>query len=364
MSLSGFQGKGIAMNSNEVLTLSHATERDVDLLLVEELRCSRSFAEWIAERAGIPKPLLSVRVTHSRRRMFSRREIDILLEMETGSGRHWLLVENKLDTDEQPGQAESYREECSALGKATPGAVARCILVSPASYRQQKPGFAGKFDAVVTYEDVAEHLECRAQAESGELRDRLVHRMELMEQAINKSRRGYERIPLASIRSFNERYVELLMATHPEFIPGPQMLNKEGNPSESVSMIFDHQRTLGALPAGVNVRRLAHEFGRGQDHRSHYVAATFAGWGRHLDRIEATDALVDTPYRLRSAASTSRPNGGLVMYAETPAIINDPGRFDEQCEAILVGLQALAELRMWLRTNTSCLRKWAGLCSS
>ncbi|MBY6200547.1 hypothetical protein KUV65_04175 [Maritalea mobilis] len=34
-------------------TLSHATERDIDLLLVEELYASRNFLTWIAARAGL-----------------------------------------------------------------------------------------------------------------------------------------------------------------------------------------------------------------------------------------------------------------------------------------------------------------------
>src|SRR4051812_23274121 len=41
-----------------MLTLTHATERDVDLLLVEEMRCSSSFVRWLvgllSASTGIP----------------------------------------------------------------------------------------------------------------------------------------------------------------------------------------------------------------------------------------------------------------------------------------------------------------------
>jgi len=45
--------------SNDVFipTLTHATERDIDLLLVEELYSSRDFVLWMAAQAGLAKPI-------------------------------------------------------------------------------------------------------------------------------------------------------------------------------------------------------------------------------------------------------------------------------------------------------------------
>ena len=61
-------------------TLSHATERDIDLLLVEELFANFEFVTWVAAQAGFEGAIASWDVKHSKRRTRSRREIDIFVE--------------------------------------------------------------------------------------------------------------------------------------------------------------------------------------------------------------------------------------------------------------------------------------------
>ena len=102
-----------------MLTLTHATERDVDILLIEEMKCSPAFVEWfaglVATEMAIAIPCETSSVAHSKRRIHNRREIDITLSINGGGGRTMLLVENKLDTGAQPFQAESYRSEAQSL---------------------------------------------------------------------------------------------------------------------------------------------------------------------------------------------------------------------------------------------------------
>ncbi len=88
---------------DSILTLTHATERDVDLLLVEELKCSAEFMRWIADKVskkvGGVINVTTSGVTHSRRRTYNRREIDICVSMSDLEGLStYLLIENKLDT--------------------------------------------------------------------------------------------------------------------------------------------------------------------------------------------------------------------------------------------------------------------------
>lgn len=101
---------------NEILTLTHATERDVHILLIEELRCSADFVLAVADRAGLPlKPsrVRDVKIRHSDLRLSNRREIHIQLDLmlDQPAGSAIFLIENKLDTTEQPDQAESYQQE-------------------------------------------------------------------------------------------------------------------------------------------------------------------------------------------------------------------------------------------------------------
>lgn len=192
--------------TEEILTLSHATERNTDLLLVEELRCSLTFREcFISELSlltGTARRHRDGRVTHSRRRMHSRREIDVLLEIDGDDGRYAILIENKLDTTEQPQQAESCRLEAMAL--ATEGfCTTLTVLVCPEAYAAKAPKFAEKFDAVFTYERILVILKVRADSKSGELGRRLQYRANLVSQAIVKARRGYQAVPL--LRSATSR---------------------------------------------------------------------------------------------------------------------------------------------------------------
>ncbi|HEY1615664.1 MAG TPA: hypothetical protein VGF97_18460 [Rhizomicrobium sp.] len=66
---------------DQILTLTHATERDVDLVLGEELKCSTDFVRWfankIASMVSASIDFTASDVTHSKLRTHNRREIDI-----------------------------------------------------------------------------------------------------------------------------------------------------------------------------------------------------------------------------------------------------------------------------------------------
>ena len=85
-------------DSEFIPTFTHATERDIDLLLVEEIACSITFITWIAAKAGWQGPISEWRVLHSKRRIKSRREIDIHIEIKTAVKNKpvTLIIENKL----------------------------------------------------------------------------------------------------------------------------------------------------------------------------------------------------------------------------------------------------------------------------
>jgi hypothetical protein len=89
-----------------MLTLTHATERDVDILLIEEMKCSPTFVAWfsglVAKKMNTAIAFEASSVVHSKRRIHNRREIDITLAIRGDGRRTVLLVENKLDTSEQP----------------------------------------------------------------------------------------------------------------------------------------------------------------------------------------------------------------------------------------------------------------------
>lgn len=349
------------MNDEFIPTLTHATERDIDLLLVEELYASPSFTSWMASRAGLSCAIAGSTVLHSKRRTRSRREIDIFVDLRHPDGtRSALLIENKLDASEQPDQAESYREEMDRI--ADDYAAARMAIVCPSDYDRQCRIFTGKFDAVITYESLAGYFAQVSHTLSGEAAARLRFRHDILQQAIHKHRRGYTAIPNEIIGDFNAQYVALLAEVMPAIVPGKSML-KPANPDESTSMIFDAAASLAALPDDLRPTRFAHELGRGKAHRANYVAVTFGGWGAALQMIkshlEEDAAAIGATFSAKPPTKT-RPNPGLVMACPTLAVDN-MGDFTAQTDLIVAGIERAGELRSWLLTNTATLRKWKAL---
>lgn len=344
--------------SNEFIpTLTHATERDIDLLLVEELYSCHNFVSWMAGHAGWDQAIRSATVLHSKRRTRNRREIDIFCEIDFVDGSNAaILIENKLDASEQQDQAESYREELAVLANAYQRRA--MLIVCPETYATRHRAFVGKFDAIVSYEELAKYFRAREGAESGEPR-RYRFRGNVLEQAIGKSRRGYEPVPNEVIGDFNARYCALVAETAPELIPGPSM-RKAANPDESVSMIFDAAASLSILPPEIRPRRFAHELGKGQDNRANYVAATFAGWGPALKNLRAmfeNDAAEVGASFSTKPPSKRTPAPGLVMSLPTkPA--NNQSDFAAQADVLRAGIFQANKLRRWLIDNQAILQKW------
>lgn len=345
------------MSEEFIPTLTHATERDIDLLLVEELYASPAFVEWIAKRARLGGSIKSSTVLHSKRRTRNRREIDIFCEMRMGDGSEAaMLIENKLDALEQHDQAESYREELQV--QAHRYARQTMLIVCPQAYAAQHPAFVGKFDETVSYEELAAYFSAREKLNDGQaLRYRF--RRELIEQAIHKSRRGYEPVPNPVIGDFNALYCGLLKKTAPDIIPGPSML-KPGNPDESVSMIFDAAASLAHISADIRPRRFAHELGKGQEHRANYVAVTFANWGPALPALRK---MFEEDARELGAGFTTKPPSkrtpqpGLVMSCQT-APADNRSDFSNQRAVLEAGMLEAEKLRRWLLDHQPVLRKW------
>jgi hypothetical protein len=351
------------MATNEYIpTLTHATERDIDLLLVEEIYSNRNFLEWLTNLAGININIESWQVKHSQRRTQSRREMDIFIDIRAdGNRKIALLIENKLDASEQPDQAESYRDELANLSSKYHQS--RMIIVCPEGYKQKNFEFVSKFDVFLSYEKIsAWYLQAQKKA-SADVYLRFKLRSELFDQAVNKYRRGYTAIPNKVIGTFNAQYVSLLREMAPEIIPGNSMLQK-ANPNDSSSMIFDQDRTLSFLPLELRPRRFAHELGRGLDYRANYVAVVFPGWGLAYPQMK--DQLVEDTVTIGALFYAGRPNKnrpypGLRMYFPTEPVDSLKG-FEEQREAIVDGINEAKVLRKWLQQNQAVLQRWKSVC--
>ena len=339
---------------NDIPVLTHATERDIDLLLVEEFAASPLFASTVMKAIGLGDVgFLKASVLHSVRRIYSRREIDISVRVQTGAGDVLLLIENKLDTSEQPLQAESYRAE--AEEQAANHHLVRTILVCPKTYSEENPVFSKGFDHVISYESFAAFFEARVLRETGELAARLGHRARMMRQAIEKQRRGYTQVIHPAKRQFTERYVALAREIAPELVPGPSMLRESA--ADSVTMIFGP----ASLPnwAFLPQMRIVHQLGEGNANICFYT------WGDHFNEMAAMISadLAGTGIRVVPSINKRKAGrAGLMLVREVPKLDHFID-FDAQIDVVRTGILATRDLRQWIASRQEVVQRWSSLLS-
>jgi hypothetical protein len=341
-------------------TLTHAIERDIDLLLVEELKCDFEFVDWVISQLPVKShSFSSVRVLHSKPRTFERREIDIhveIIDFGVTKKKLTLLIENKINEKEQPGQAISYKYEINLLVRERRSDFAFSILVCPQAYTVTWPKFIAQFDAAISYESIEEFFRRRSKTLHGELKARLEHRAEMLSQAITKQRRGYKPIPIPKIGNFNAQYLILLNEMAPDIVPGRGLKRQSDKPSDSVSMIYDTNKSFVGLPKEIIPTRFAHELGRGKAHRANYVNVQFRGFDRGFNRLSAQDRKSIEGDGIVIEIKLDRRSGKKILKLKipTPAVDNQ-ARFDKSKSEIRKGIQSANTLRQWCFNRVSLL---------
>lgn len=132
-------------------------ERDIDLLLAEELSVNAAFADWLKEMtqiAGTPARVVDVFVSKSN--SLGESDLIAIYEMED-SRRFALMIEDKVDAPLQPRQAERYRMRAEQEVKLGTCASYAVLLCAPRNYLEQCDGISG-FDGSVAFETIAAFL--------------------------------------------------------------------------------------------------------------------------------------------------------------------------------------------------------------
>jgi hypothetical protein len=140
-------------HSNRKSRFVAVLERDLDLLLLEEICVSSEFREWFASRAGLRAPGPFADAFHSMRDG-DNRETDLLVVFGGArQPRAALLVENKIAAAFQPDQARDYQARAQRLKRQEGYRVARTVLTAPRSYITEHTD-STHFDARIPYEDI------------------------------------------------------------------------------------------------------------------------------------------------------------------------------------------------------------------
>ena len=201
----------------EVTKVSYVAERDIDLLLLEEINVSPKFSSWLLERVGHSDPSISSvgawhSITHAQ---FG--ESDLIVKFDSG---YAILIENKIDAPAQPDQSARYqkRGEVGLTAGSWSGYI--CCIVAPARYLKGNPE-AKTYDARISYEEIRDWFLAQGDERSD-------FRADMLSSAIEQNRRGYSPLPHDDVTKFWLSYWRLASESFP-LLEMPQPGSKPAN---------------------------------------------------------------------------------------------------------------------------------------
>lgn len=141
---------------NNDLIIESIRERDIDLLLIEELNVNRDFCSFFVQNLFEDSSnIIEAKALHSVvNPQFG--ETDILFFYKTDKSSNAILIENKIDANAQPEQAERYKIRATAIQKEYHCDTRTCI-VAPHNYLINNSE-AQKYQNQISYETIREYF--------------------------------------------------------------------------------------------------------------------------------------------------------------------------------------------------------------
>lgn len=285
-------------------------ERDIDLLLLEQMCCSAEFVNWFFLRVMKRPPaclnLLSAK--HSVVSSLGQTDIEVVVA-DDGGREVVFLIENKIARTKQPTQSERYEARRATYS----GKDCRVVLVTPKRYAT--PSFVEGYNSVVNLEDVLKWFQ------DNELDGiRKVFKIALLEQALVQPM-------LPRNGDFRKRYWSISQGDE---YRGLRMREDGGN---------FHFHPVG-LPARV---RLVHRVILGR------VEIIFRGRRNEFLALKKTVAEIpEHSFEVRTYPKSS------ALSAKVSPLVREMN-FDPQKEKVVEGLQAAVKLWEWFCGNKDAI---------
>ena len=244
------------------------TERDIDLLVLEELHSSTEFLSWFAERCSIPKngqcDLLGAwhSVTDG-----SLGESDLVLLLRISPEKRFcILIENKINAPPQPEQALRYRERGQAGITRGDWDDYTSVIIAPKKYLSSC--WAEGYDHHISYEAINSQLMSSDLAPA-----RMRFKTSLIDAAIQQGRRGYRPVADPVVMRFYKEYHSFVLEEFAE-------LNMKAPGIVPSGSDWIHFRPVGLAPRFI----LRHKLRAGR------VDLEMSGCGHLADRIRTDNA--------------------------------------------------------------------------
>ena len=246
------------------ISISGVSERDIDLMLLEEFQSSSTFRQWFTHQtlgrgfriSGCPRAARSV--THST----GESDLEIDLAADTGAITR-LMIENKVGAGLQPLQAQRYIDRGREYVANGACGEFLTVIVAPARYFGDSEASKG-FECRVTYEQIHDWFQ-----QATELGDRRHYKLTLLSSAIDRGTLGYQPEEDAPVTNFWQEYWHLALERAPEL----EMKRPGVKPSGSGFVAFHHPK---GFPRGVDI---VHKLKFG------YVDLQLRGMGHQLNAV-------------------------------------------------------------------------------
>ena len=240
----------------DVRFIASVVERDIDLVVMEELSVSDEFRDWFSSRVySTPVFQSAIGVWHSVVDG-ALGESDIVYVFTSQAGqRIALLIENKIDAPPQTQQGERYRLRGDKGVRDGYWDEFKTCVIAPERYLTSSK-HSQEYDSEISYEELLAFFSSRR------FRDcRYLYKARIIQEAVEQNRRGYQPEYSEEMTSFVRNYYDLAARDFPHFgiqEPKPRpsgstwvMFNPIGYPN---GIRLCHQLTSGNVKLFFNLQ--------------------------------------------------------------------------------------------------------------
>lgn len=185
---------------------SDISERDMDLLFLEEFVSSQDFADIFLSKVNLLGAVVCEVEQSKTDAAFGESDITVIVEKD--GTRYGLLIEDKIDAQAMLNQAERYAKR-GEIGK-TNGDYYEYFdfIVAPQKYLDDNAE-AKKYHNSITYEECIEYFRSKDDPRSA-------FKAQQIEQAINKQKHGYQVIENTVVTEFWREYIAFQKEHYPK----------------------------------------------------------------------------------------------------------------------------------------------------
>ncbi len=188
-----------------ILQVESIRERDVDLIILEELATDNTFCKWFVDELSLPQ-LTEWKGVWRSIVDFGLGETDILFSYIAGQKRIYVLIENKLDASFQDKQFERYQMRAEKYKSENSCDLAFTVLIAPKLYCDNQ----SEFENFIMYEQIIKRLMFTGT-------QRNLFKSNLLKIASEKLRRGYQPLNSVPVQKFWKAYWKLKVEKYPHF---------------------------------------------------------------------------------------------------------------------------------------------------